>query len=103
MLVNLKVTLHIITSIKKKTITKKFEKSRDGAPKSIQTRVVRMVTKVKGRPYFFASHHQQMVVVQTSLSINQQTMDALKIAKSVLGTDKSNQPDKSPSIPGRPL
>ena len=38
-----------------KTITKKLKESRDGVPKSIQTKVVRMVTKVKGRPYFFVT------------------------------------------------
>ena len=37
---------------KKKTITKKLKKV---VPKSIQTRVVRIVTKVKGCPYFFLS------------------------------------------------
>ena len=35
------------------TITKYWKESRDGVPQSIQTRVVRMVTKVKDRPYFF--------------------------------------------------
>ena len=44
------LTLYIITSIKNNY--KKFKGSRDGVPKSIQTRVVRMVTKFKGRPYF---------------------------------------------------
>ena len=40
---------------KYKKITKKSKRSRDGVPKSIQTRIVRMVIKVKGRPYFFVS------------------------------------------------
>ena len=47
----------INTSIykKKNKLQKKWKESRDGVPKRIQTRVVRMVTKVKGRPYFFVS------------------------------------------------
>ena len=39
----------------KKTITKNWKESRDEVPKSIQTRIVRMVTKVKDHPYFFLS------------------------------------------------
>ena len=40
----------------KKQFTKNWKESRDGVPKSIQTRVVSdMVTKVKGRPYFFVT------------------------------------------------
>ena len=48
---------YIYTSIKKKkTITKiEMKVGMHGVQKRILTRVVRMVTKVKGRPYFFLS------------------------------------------------
>ena len=59
--INIKCTSGIASYTEKRTETsikknlQKIERIvyRDGVPKRRQTRVVRIVTKVKGRPYFF--------------------------------------------------